>query len=133
MSRWLILSDVLLLGLCPGLSASEALYEVPGDPDEVVGAWDVNIMADDVHFQTPSIIREIRMPMSIAGVQTCQLWIFDSMNSAPIHTQAFDNVISVDEFDLHTYVFDMQVQVAERMGYEDTSGRRAAPARGVFI
>jgi hypothetical protein len=111
MSRWLSLSVVLLLGLCPGLSASDALYEVPGDPDEVVGAWDVNIMADDVHFQTASIIREIRMPMSIAGIQTCTLWIFDALNSAPLHTQVFENVAAMSEFSLHTYVFNMQVQV----------------------
>ena len=106
------------LGLAAGLvhaggawGAEAVIYQVPGEKGEVVGAWDVNLLADDVHFASASILREIRMPLAIAGVQTCRLWIFDALNAEAIYTAAFTNILATNQYDVHTHVFPMQLQV----------------------
>lgn len=88
------------------------IYQVPVERIDVIGAWDANILADDVHFGVPSIISEIRIPLAIAGEQECTLWIFDALNSPPIHTVSFTNVPSSSPSnDFHEYVFEMDLQV----------------------
>jgi len=86
MSRRGALSCALLTCLCAETLVTAALYEVSGECGKVVGAWDANILSDNVHFEVPSLLREIRMPMAITGVQTCQLWGFEAMSRTPIHT-----------------------------------------------
>lgn len=92
-------------------SSGATIYEVQENPNKVVGAFDVNILADDVHFETASIISKIRMRLAIKGVQTCKLWLFDAMDRDPIYTVSFTNVPATNEFNVSTYDFDMQVQV----------------------
>ena len=92
-------------------SARAVIYEVPENKTNFVGARDVNILADDVHFKTASIISKVRMRLAIKGVQACTIWLFDAMNSLPIHTVSFTNVPAFNEFDVSTYDFDMHVQV----------------------
>ncbi len=104
-----VLSLLLAHAALPRVSA--ALYEVPEYVGEFVGAWDVNILADDVHFPSASILRDIRMPLAIAGVQTCTLWIFDALSQAPIYTVSFSNRPAVTNTDSSVYVFPMQLQV----------------------
>lgn len=109
--RWVWLL-ALLIPPGPGLQAyAGSIYEVPENPNQVVGAWDVNILADDVHFKAPAIIRKIRMRLAIAGLQTCKIWVFAATNSAPIHTASFTNVPATNEFDVSTYDFDMELLV----------------------
>lgn len=107
------------LGLAVALGSSswggdargESIYEVPEVANEVVGAWDVNILADDVHFAHASVLRQVRMRLAIAGVQTCKLWIFDGLNRDPLHTVVFTNQPATNQFHTSTYDFNMQVQV----------------------
>jgi len=101
---------VLALALpAPGLGGS--IYEVPELEGEVVGAWDVNIMADDVHFETAAVIRQVRLRLAVAGSQTCRLWIFDALNQPPLHTAVFSNVPALDQYDVTTYDIDLDLQV----------------------
>lgn len=100
----------LLAAGCCAVSGA-VIYEVPEDSGEVVGAWDVNILADDVHFETTSIIHMVRMRLAIAGVQTCQLWLFTTLNSPPIYVATFTNRPATNQFDVSTYDFPMQVLV----------------------
>jgi hypothetical protein len=106
-----VLLFTLLCSACVRTSSGATIYEVPENPGNLVGAWDVNIFADDVHFGTASIISKIRMRLAIRGVQTCKLWLFTATNSAPIHTVSFTNVSAIYPIDVTTYDFDMQVQV----------------------
>jgi hypothetical protein len=102
----------LVLLLLPARSAPAApIYEVAEEPLKVVGAWDVNILADDVHFETPAVIRQVRMRLAIKGSQACQLWIFAALDSPPIYTAAFTNVPATNGYNVATYDFDMQLQV----------------------
>jgi hypothetical protein len=91
--------------------AQGSIYEVPEVPGEVVGAWDVNILADDVHFETAAILRMVRLRLAIAGEQECKVWIFDSMGSPALHVQGFTNVPATNQFDVSTYDVEMRVQV----------------------
>ena len=100
---------VVCAGFC--VVARAAIYEVPEDLSDLVGARDVNILADDVHFETASIISKIRIRLAIAGVQTCKLWVFDALGSPPIHAVTFTNVPASTNTDVRTYDFDMHVQV----------------------
>lgn len=88
-----------------------AIYEVPEVANEVVGAWDVNILADDVHFAHASVLRQVRIRLAIAGVQACKLWIFDGLNREALHTVVFTNQPATGTFHMSTYDFDMQLQV----------------------
>jgi hypothetical protein len=109
MTRWLLVG-FFFFGLCAGGRAG-VIYEVPETPNQVAGAFDVNILADDVHFETAAILRKVRMRLAIAGSQACKLWIFDAMNSLPIHVVPFTNVPAGNAFTVSTYDFDMQLQV----------------------
>lgn len=104
-----------LIGILAALLATPAfaasIYEVPEVAGEVVGAWDVNILADDVHFETAAFVSKIRMRLAIAGTQTCKLWVFDALNRPPIHETAFTSIPAANEFDVSTYDFDMRLQV----------------------
>ena len=51
-----------------GAAPGAVVYEVPEMKGEVVGAWDVNILADDVHFATPTLLSQVRIRLAIAGV-----------------------------------------------------------------
>ena len=101
----------LLFSVCIRPSLGGVIYEASENPSNVVGAFDVNILADDVHFETASIIRKIRIRLAIASNQTCKLWIFDATDSLPLHVVPFTNVPAATPFDVSTYDFDMQLQV----------------------
>ena len=88
-----------------------AIYEVPEKAGVVVGAWDANILADDVHFKTASVICQIRMRLAIRNSQTCTLWIFDGLNRAPLRTVSFTNSPATNQFDVSTVDFDLNLQV----------------------
>lgn len=105
---WLL---VLLVSPCVCTNPRAAIYEVPETKTNWVGGWDVNIMADDVHFETAAIIHKIRIRLAIAGVQTCQLWLFEALSSPAIHTLTFTNEPANINTDVSTYDFDMHVQV----------------------
>jgi hypothetical protein len=90
---------------------SEVIYGVPEAADNVVGAWDENIMADDVHFKTAAIISRISMRLAIQGTQTCKLWIFDGLDKVPLFTVPFTNTPALYEYDTSTYDFEMQLMV----------------------
>ena len=100
-----------LLLACVRSVPGAAIYEVPENANDVVGAWDVNILADDVHFKTASVIRQIRMRFAIRNSQTCTLWIFDGLNRAPLHAVSFTNPPATDQFDVSTFDFDLNLQV----------------------
>lgn len=102
---------LLLLLLPAGTAPAATIYEASEEPLKVVGAWDVNILADDVHFETPAVIRQVRLRLAIKGNQACQLWIFAALDSPPIYTAAFTNVPATNEYNVSTYDFDMQLQV----------------------
>jgi hypothetical protein len=101
----------LLLSTCASQCFGEVIYDISENSSNVVGAYDVNILADDVHFETASIISKIRIRLAIAGVQACKLWIFDATNSPPLHMVPFTNVPADTPFAVSTYDFDMQLQV----------------------
>ena len=100
-----------LVAACGNAPARASIYEVPETDGEVVGARDVNILADDVHFKTAAIIGMIRLRLAIQGTQTCMLWVFDALNRPPLHAVEFTNVPAASPFDLSTYDFPMHLQV----------------------
>ena len=108
---WTVVLCVLCTAFVAQAAGLRTIYQVPALRIDVVGPIDDNIFADDVHFGVPSIISEIRIPLAIAGKQECTLWIFDALNSPPIHTVPFKNVPARSQFDFHEYVFEMDVQV----------------------
>lgn len=101
----------LLFSVCIRPSLGGVIYEASENPSNVVGAFDVNILADDVHFETASILSKIRVRLAIAGAQTCKLWIFDATNSLPLQVVPFTNVPAGTTYDVSTYDFDLQLQV----------------------
>ena len=92
-------------------AAGAAIYEVPEYRDHLVGARDVNILADDVHFETAAVVSMVRLRLAIAGQQTCQVWLFAATNAAPLYVAAFTNAPATNEFGVSTYDFPMHVQV----------------------
>ena len=111
MTSRFVLPLVALVAACLVPSSRASIYEVPEDKGIVMGAFDVNILADDVHFETAAIINKIRMRLAIKGTQTCTLWVFDALNSPPIHAVAFTNAPATNQFDVSTYDFPMHLQV----------------------
>ena len=107
------LAALLAAGWLAGSGAARAavVYQVQEMPGEVVGAWDVNILADDVHFAAPTILSQVRIRLAIAGAQECKLWLFDGLNRPPLHVATFTNVPAASPYDVSTYDFDMDVQV----------------------
>ena len=107
------LAVLLAAGWLAGSGAARAavVYQVQEMPGEVVGAWDVNILADDVHFAAPTILSQVRIRLAIAGAQECKLWLFDGLNRPPLHVATFTNVPAASPYDVSTYDFDMDVQV----------------------
>lgn len=100
-----------LLITAPAASHGAVIYGVPEASGNAVGARDVNIMADDIHFATAAVINRINMRLAIKGTQTCQLWIFDGLNKAPLHTMSFTNMSAGSTDDPSTYNFDMELLV----------------------
>lgn len=111
MIRSFISFAAALVLVWPRAGVGATIYEVPEKANVVVGAWDANILADDVHFKTASIIRQIRMRLAIRNSQTCTLWIFDGLNRAPLHAVAFTNSPATNQFDVSTCDFDLNLQV----------------------
>ncbi len=111
MIRWLALPVAVFCSLCT--AKAQVIYQVPENGDKIVGARDENIMADDIHFGTASIIRLVRIRLAIRGTQTCKLWLFDALNSPPLHAAAFTNVPAANERDMSTYDMPMLVQVPQ--------------------
>ncbi len=99
------------LAATTAVSYGTVIYGVPEASGNAVGGWDVNIMADDIHFATAAIISKISMRFAIRGTQTCKLWIFDGFDKAPLHTVAFTNIPVVSADDVSTYDFDMELLV----------------------
>lgn len=104
-----LLALAYFAGVCAVSGAS--IYEVPEDKAQMLGAWDVNIFADDVHFKTAAILRQVRLRLAIAGEQTCRLWIFDALDRDPLYEQTFTNVAATNPFGVATYDFDLHLQV----------------------
>lgn len=103
---------LLVLALGSRCAAGEqVIYQVPENGDKIVGARDENIMADDVHFGTASIVNLVRIRLAIRGTQTCKLWLFEALNSPPLHVAEFTNVPAANERDMSTYDVPMSVQV----------------------
>lgn len=96
-----------------GFEAARAavVYQVQEIPGQVVGAWDVNILADDVHFAAPTLLSQVRLRLAIAGAQECKLWLFDGLNRPPLFVATFTNVPAANQFDVSTYDVDVDVQV----------------------
>lgn len=109
----MIRRSALLLAVFCSLhpAAAQVIYQVRETGDKIVGARDENIMADDVHFGTASIVSLVRIRLAIQGTQTCKLWLFDALNDPPLHVVSFTNVAAANERDMSTYDVPMQVQV----------------------
>jgi len=101
----------LAVWILTAAAAGAAIYEVPENNDNFVGARDANILADDVHFETASIVKLVRIRLAIRGTQTCKLWLFDALNSPALHVATFTNVPATDGTDVSTYDFPMHLQV----------------------
>ena len=108
---WLQTVGWLVWALGGGAASGAVIYEVPENTGNFVGARDVNIMADDVHFATASIVKLVRIRLAIRGTQTCKLWLFDALNSPPIHVAEFPNVPATNGTNVSTYDVPMHVQV----------------------
>ena len=94
-----------------GATTAATIYEVPENVDKFVGARDENIMADDVHFETASIVKRVRIRLAIRGSQTCKIWLFDALSSPPLHVAEFTNVPAPSATNVATYDVPMHVQV----------------------
>ena len=94
-----------------GATTAATIYEVPENVDKFVGARDENIMADDVHFETASIVKRVRIRLAIRGSQTCKIWLFDALSSPPLHVAEFTNVPAPGATNVATYDVPMHVQV----------------------
>ena len=61
---WLQTVGWIAWALGGGGAAGATIYEVPENVDKFVGARDENIMADDVHFGTASIVKRVRIRLA---------------------------------------------------------------------
>ncbi|HNR94731.1 MAG TPA: hypothetical protein PKM67_10255 [Kiritimatiellia bacterium] len=101
----------LLLILIPLGAAAETVYLTDNSSSFDLGVFDVNILADDIHLEHASIITNISTLMAIAGVQECGLWVFDSLNAAPLLYHSFTNITSLTDADMRLYSFSMNLPV----------------------
>ncbi|MGD9611511.1 MAG: hypothetical protein AB7V22_01260 [Kiritimatiellia bacterium] len=108
---WMQTVGWIACALGGGAASGATIYEVPENDVQFVGARDVNIMADDVHFGTASIVKLVRIRLAIRGSQTCKLWLFDALDEPPIHVAEFMNVPATNATHVSTYDVPMHVQV----------------------
>ena len=108
---WLQTVGWIAWALGGGAASGAVVYEVPENTGNFVGARDVNIMADDVHFGTASIVKLVRIRLAIRGTQTCKLWLFAALSEPPIHVAEFTNVPATNGTNVATYDVPMHVQV----------------------
>lgn len=108
---WLQTVGWIAWALGGGGAAGATIYEVPENYDKFVGARDENIMADDVHFETAAILKQVRIRLAIRGSQTCKIWLFDALSSPPLHVAEFTNVPATNATDVSTYDVPLHVQV----------------------
>ena len=99
---WLQTVGWIAWALGGGGAAGATIYEVPENYDKFVGARDENIMADDVHFETAAILKQVRIRLAIRGSQTCKIWLFDALSSPPLHVAEFTNVPATNATDVST-------------------------------
>jgi len=89
------------------------VYETVTTNDLRSGVWDVNILADDVHFRSGGIITNVEMSLAINGNQECRLWIFDGLVKDALYSVEFANTHSSYSFDFVKYSFEMRLSVPE--------------------
>ena len=97
MAPWLVLRHavwVCLLALLPSAYAQAQLYGISGASGFDLGAFDTNVMADDVQLRAPARLSRIELPLCIASNQNCTLWIFTELNATPLLSIPFVNTPS---------------------------------------
>ena len=78
------------------------------------GAFDTNILADDIQMDHGGILTNVTMALTIKGNQDCRFWIFDGLNRPPIYSVAFTNIPS-DYTQILVYDFPMHLDVPSKI------------------
>lgn len=85
----------------------EIIYETSGEGSSPVGAFDVNILAEDISLLTSgiSMISGVELSLAIDGDQEVKLWFFDEFNAPAIHVEDLgilntDGVSTMFQFEL---------------------------------
>jgi len=102
---------ITLLVLVTLKAEAETVYLTDDQGSADLGVRDENILADDIHLEHASIVTNLLIPLAISGTQSCGLWIFESLNSPPVHYQAFTNIASSSRFNPQVHAFSLHVPV----------------------
>lgn len=94
-----------------GPAQGETVYETEGFSGYAIGAFDENIMADDVHIDAAATVTNIQLALAISGEQNCRVWLFDDVKSEALWSQPFTNVSAAHKADVTVYSFDLYVRV----------------------
>lgn len=85
----------------------EIIYETTGDGVSPVGAFDVNILAEDITLLHPGInvISGVELSLRIDGDQEVKLWFFDELDAPALHVEDLgimntDGVSTLFQFEL---------------------------------
>lgn len=116
---------IVLLGCVAAVAAmGVTVYETGPTNGLKSGAWDMNILADDVHLRCGGIITNVMMLLSIKSTQTCSFWIFDGFGEDAIYSVPFTNTRSSWSGDFHEYNFPMHLSVPPDIyvGFSATNG-----------
>ncbi|MDP6524964.1 MAG: hypothetical protein QGI24_06840 [Kiritimatiellia bacterium] len=106
-----MLSVLLVTFLLAVTAMGVTVYETVSPSGNKSGAWDVNILADDVHFRCGGIITNVVMSLAIRGTNSCRVWIFDGFLRDAIYSAPFTHVPSSSSLDFQEYSFPMRVSV----------------------
>lgn len=106
------LSIALLLGVLMNATVKGVtVYETAALSGNKAGAWDMNILADDVHFRSGGIITNVVMSLAIKGTNSCRFWVFDGLVRDAIYSVSFTNIPSSWSGGFEEYSFPIRVGV----------------------
>jgi len=91
----------------------EIIYETSGESSGgPVGAFDVNILAEDITLSQAGIsqIAGVELTLAIAGEQEVKLWFFEEFNAPAIHVEDLGLMNTDGEYT--TFLFELGAPVA---------------------
>lgn len=107
-SRFVALALVLL---CAGRGRAGYIYDVDESSGQAIGAYDINILADDAHLPRPAVITRVDILLSVKGQQDCRLWIFGSLQQDALCAIAFTNRAAANQNDFSYYSVSLSQEV----------------------
>lgn len=96
----------------------EIIYETSGDaPGGPVGAFDVNILAEDISLSHSGInlISGVELNLAIAGDQEVKLWFFEEFNAPAIHVEDLGILNTDGEYIIFQFELEAPIAVPQNL------------------